>query len=102
MKRDKLIYLISHTEEENGMGDSIPVEKKRKRFADEKSINQSEVYQAHTAGLKPVITFVIFPFEYKGENKIEYNGTIYRVIRTYKKNSTDFEIVCEGDLHGDT
>lgn len=67
---------------------------RRTILAERKSIKQSEFYQAYTAGLKPEISFVVWSAEYKDERKLEYNGVVYDIIRTYEKNEKETELIC--------
>ncbi len=100
MRLDKIIYLLSTSYSENEIGDTIETHTKRKVFGSEKSIKQSEFYQAQATGLKPEITVVIRPFEYLGEELVEYEGKNYKVLRTYKKNSMEIELILEGVVNG--
>lgn len=95
MWRD-VINLITETTTENDLGDIIPIEEKRQVFANKKSIRQSEFYQAMASGLKPELMFEVRYMDYAEENKLEYNGKTYVIIRTYTKNDETIELVCEG------
>jgi SPP1 family predicted phage head-tail adaptor len=96
MRFDKVIYLISVTTSENDIGDPIETPVKRQTFAEKKSVRQSEFYQAAATGLKPELTFVIWSREYGGEQKLEYDGKTYTIIRTYSKNGELVELICTG------
>jgi SPP1 family predicted phage head-tail adaptor len=100
MRFDSVVYLITVTNDENDIGDNINTNKKRQTFAGKKSIRQSEFYQAAATGLKPELTFVIWAQEYGGESKLEYNGKIYNIIRTFEKNDKEMELVCSGLVNG--
>lgn len=90
------IYLITYgNNDTDDIGNTITVPIKRKVFADISSIKQSEFYQAQANGLKPEITLKIRTFEYKGEKKVEYNGTKYNVLKTYTNNFGTMELTCE-------
>jgi SPP1 family predicted phage head-tail adaptor len=89
-----IIDLISITTTTNDIGDTVEVETAKQVYANKKSIKQSEYYQALSAGLKPVVTFVIHSFEYEGEKKLTYSTKPYNIIRTFEKG--DFiELICE-------
>jgi SPP1 family predicted phage head-tail adaptor len=96
MRFDSVIYLIQVTYGENDMGDSIEIHTKRQTFAQKNSVRQSEFYQAAATGLKPELTFVVWLREYRDEPKLEYNGKMYTVIRTYSKNDELIELICSG------
>ena len=54
-------------------------------FCTLKSIGASEFYQAQATDLKPELKFVLEDFlDYDGEVHVEHEGTLYRVIRTYR------------------
>ncbi|WP_425453320.1 phage head closure protein [Cohnella lupini] len=86
--------MISYTDGISEMRDPIRVPVKRAVFADEKSVRQSESYQAAAVGLKAEVMFVIWPNEYEGETDLEFNGKLYSVIRTFKRDVRDLEIIC--------
>lgn len=69
-------------------------------FAERLNISQTEFYQAAASGLKPVLKFKINAFEYQGNERIRYNGKIYKIMRIYQTNVEDIEITCEGDIYG--
>ena len=50
---------MSVTYQENDIGESVPVETKRRVMADKQSVRQSEFYQAAIAGLGPEVMFVV-------------------------------------------
>lgn len=54
-------------------------------FCNVKSIGQSEFYQAQTAGLKPEIKIEVKLVDLNGATHFKYNNTIYKILRTYKK-----------------
>lgn len=84
------------------IGDTNIVPIYKEIFAERKSIKQSEFYQAHTAGLKPEMVFLIHPSEYEEKTGVRYNNKQYKVIRTYEKDCETLELVVEGDIHGIT
>ena len=58
---------------------------RRKVFCAIRSIGHSEFYEAYATDLRPELKFVLADyFEYSGETLLEYDGEIYRVIRTYR------------------
>jgi SPP1 family predicted phage head-tail adaptor len=82
---------------ENDLGDPIKVPQKNDYiFAEEKSVRQSEFYQAAANGLRPEIVLEVNTFEYNGEPMLEYNGKTYDIIRTFKKDNEKIELVCQG------
>lgn len=73
-----------------------------KIYANKKSITQSEFYQAQAQGFKPELKFEINTFEYEDNKKIRYKGRIYKILRTYEISSEKMEIVCIGNINGNS
>jgi SPP1 family predicted phage head-tail adaptor len=96
MRKDKLINLITTTKTIDDEGIPVETDTLRETFAEEKSVRQSEFYQAAGAGLKPVKVFIVWSLEYQGEQKLSADNKVYRIIRTYCPNDKDTELVCEG------
>lgn len=92
---NKVLYLLTEYTEQNRIGNIIKSYKKRKVFCSEKSVGQNQFYQAQMIGLEPAYVLVIRPFEYKGERLIEYNGIMFKILKTFKKNSTELELTLE-------
>ena len=97
---DSVGYLISETETVNAYGDNITTPTERKVYVDEKSIRQSEFYQAQAVGLRPELMFEMRRDEYQDEPKFKYAGKTYDIIRTYEKNRDLIEIICQGVTNG--
>lgn len=56
-------------------------------YAEIRSVYESENYKAMAVGLKPEFK-AILPYwdDYHGEQRLEWNGTPYRVIRSFKSD----------------
>jgi len=94
-----VIYLIKDepTGDKNDLGDPIYTPVERMVFADEKSVRQSEFYQANAQGLKPELMYEIRYADYDKEQKIKTeDGTYYDVLRTFRKNRDYIELICKG------
>ena len=105
MARNDIIEIESTTLITDDAGDTITETTWKEIFAEKKSIGTQEFYQAHSEGLKPVFKFVIHPTEYDRKTDgphIRYDGEIFKIIRTYEKDSESLEITVEGDVHGIT
>lgn len=89
------ITLIKELYKEDEIGNQIRDEVRTTVFCDKKSVTRSEFYNASTTGMKPSIVFVVHLYEYNDEVKIEYEGQVYNVIRTYIKNMDEVELTCE-------
>lgn len=92
---DNSLILISNTDKTDDIGNQIIDEGKREIYCNVKSISRSEFYNASTAGLKPSLIFLIHSFEYNNEEKVEFNGCAYNVIKTYMVNKDEIELTCE-------
>ena len=69
---NELIYLID-------AGTRRPV------FCALRSIGHAEFYEAHAIDYHPELKFVLADYyDYNSETLVEYNGALYRVIRTYR------------------
>lgn len=89
--------------ESDDIGDAIKGEAYWNRiYANKKSITQSEFYQAQAQGFKPELKFEINSFEYEDNKKIRYKGKIYKILRTYEVSSEKMEIVCIGNINGNS
>lgn len=89
------VDLVTVTWEQSEYGEKVAgAESSRTVFANQKSVRQSEVYQAAAVGMKPEVTFEIRAEEYQGETKVSHNGTTYYVIRTFSKNGEILELIC--------
>ena len=94
------VILISNQITTDEIGDSVKNEIRRTIFSNEKSISQSEFYQAQAVGLKPQLKLVVKRVDYENEQQAEYQGNRYKILRTFKVNSEEIELVLEGDNYG--
>lgn len=85
------IYSTTTTDE---YGDPVVTENTTQVFVGVKSVTRSEFYTAQTAGFDPQIVFMLSDYlEYNDEPFVEYQGKMYKVIRTYRKG-IELELVC--------
>lgn len=64
-------------------------EKENQVFCTVKSVGMNEAYQAMSNGLKPSFVFVLSDYsDYNGEKICKYNGTRYRIVRTYRSGQS--------------
>lgn len=93
---NEVIKLVSYTETVDNYGRPVRAETEAERFAEVRSISQSEFYQAAASGLKPTIKFVLSDYwDYDNQKEIEYDGVRYNVLRTYR-NGNKLEITAVG------
>lgn len=81
-----VLKLLRPTEATDEYGDPLITYLSREVFCVQRSIGQKEFYQAQAVGLQPEIKFVIADYlDYQNEPLVEYDGTRYRVLRTFRK-----------------
>lgn len=80
-----ILILIQQNRGVDEYGDPAITETRREVFCDTASIGQKEFYQAHAVGLQPEMKLVLADYlDYNGEQMVEYDGQIFRVLRTYR------------------
>lgn len=97
-----VISLVSYnqTEDIDEYGDNVLERIEKPVFALVKSVGMKEFYQAQSAGFKPEIVFELADYlEYDDQEEVIFKDVIYKVIRTYRKQSNELEIVCTGGVH---
>lgn len=66
---------------------------RRKVYCNEKGVKRNEFYQAATAGVKPELCIEIKAAEYRREEYFEYDGVMYRIVRTYPVKNENLELI---------
>ncbi len=85
MFRD-VLTLIAEDPKAHGVTDK-PKETGRTVYCTVRSVGMNEAYQAMANGLQPQFVFSLSDYaDYDGEKICEYNGTRYRILRTYRRN----------------
>ena len=80
-----LAILIHRIQGVDEYGDPTITETRNTVFCRKASIGQKEFYQAHAVGLQPELKLVLADYlDYTGEQLVEYDGQIFRVLRTYR------------------
>lgn len=93
--RNDVINLIARAYEKDDYGVQRPVETSRKVFCDVTSVRASEHFEGKAAGLNPEWRFVLFAYDYQGEEIVDYNGERYSVYRTYRTKNDTIELYTE-------
>lgn len=58
---------------------------RREVFAKQQSIGMTEFYQAAATDYRPELKFTLTDYlDYNGETFAKYEGTLYRIMRTYR------------------
>ena len=88
------VTLISVTEEENTIGDTVQTESTCISYAEILSPYMRETYEALAQGLKPEFMVVLPSWydDYHGEPLLEYLGIRYKIIRAYKAKDLSCEL----------
>lgn len=96
MEYSEIIYLYNETIEQDEVGNDIStLSSPIKSYAKKQSVRTNEFYNATMNGLTPSLEFVIKRLNYSGETLVEWNNTLYEVIRTIDpKNKYDIVLVC--------
>lgn len=93
MTYDHELVLIGETFAQDEIGNNIPTSFDTTVLCSVRSVARNEFYNAAAAGIKPEMTFVIHAFEYKGQQKVKFNGKQYDVIRSYQIDCEELELV---------
>lgn len=98
MIRADVIELVAESPEARGVFDEA-TETTRQIYCDVRSVTRTEFYRAKEIGIEPTYIFVLSNYaEYNGEKTAIYNGTRYRIVRTYV-NGDSVELTVEEDIY---
>lgn len=91
---NEVINLMDVTTTTNPAGDVVETITKKEVFAKVKSVGMKETYEALGVGLKPELVFVLADYyDYDDQEFIEYDDKRYIIMRTYRKESNELELV---------
>lgn len=83
-----IAYLCEITVSYDDVGNTIETIKKTQVFVKPQSIRMKEFYQLAEVGMKADFTLVLADYyDYHDEKIVEYNGTMYDVVRTYRREN---------------
>jgi len=88
-------YLCKGNEKTDSLGKPYKEFEKREVFCNEKGVKRNEFYQAQAQGYRPELCIEIKALDYDKEGHFEYDGTMYRVIRTYPVKNECLELICQ-------
>lgn len=95
MFKADVIKLISYTPVQHGTFDT-PTETRREVFAEVKSVARTEAYAMLSQGMTPSYIFKLsLADDYAGETECAYNGSIYRIVRSYETRDGGVELTVE-------
>lgn len=81
---DAVVLIKEKIKNTDEFGNPIIEIEKREILCNNLNIYSSEFYQAANVGLKPQAKISIHFMEYDGEEKVEYRGNKYYILRTYQ------------------
>lgn len=91
--RDKAT-LVAITKEPDDDGYKTEQETRTEIFVDTQSVKRSEFYAARQSGIKIDLVFLVRAADYNAEERVEYNGKPYKVVRAYTKAGEIYELNC--------
>lgn len=90
---NEVITLVGATTTVNDIGDEVEVETRTEVFARVKSVGASYKLQALAVGIRPKYRFVLQDrFDYDGQEQVEYEGQLYRVVDTFRGEDQSIEL----------
>lgn len=90
MSTDVLVTLVkkgASTRDEHG--NAVYPETETTIYGKQRSVKQTEFFQAAAVGFKPDLMIEVYAFEYNGEELCEIDGNRYTIYRTYQIPNTD-------------
>ena len=97
------VVLISAKYTEDELGQPVATETKLTVCCCRQPTPRQEVYFARQSGIEVNETLIIHPYEYSGENVVDFNGKRLHVIKVYQKGIEELELTCAektGDKNG--
>jgi len=95
MDRSDIIYLVEYNQEQDSLGIWHKNIIKNKVFCQVVSVNQTEWYEGSRKGLNPQYRFTVFRYDYNGQERVEYNGEVYAIYRTYVDRNETIDLYTE-------
>jgi len=92
---DELTLLAPNGHTRDGSGNQVVSYESSTISATKKPIAMSEFYAAAQSGIRPELKLIVHPFEFDGQELVEYDGTRYSLIRTYQTSYDEMEIYLE-------
>lgn len=92
---DDVVILITESNPTyDSQGNPTYTRTEQQRFVREESVSRSEFYTAAQADLQPELILVLSHYiDYDGQRLAEYHGEEYSIIRTYRRNTDELELV---------
>lgn len=93
MEYMELITLIKNVPRQDEIGQIVFDEIRHQVYARKNVVGSREFYSAVAVGITPTAELQIRLCEYDNETEVEYNGTIFSIIRTIPKGKFDLVLV---------
>lgn len=90
MVHASVVDLINKTYTKDAIGQRIATETTTTIFADIKSVNQAEWFDAGKIGLQPSFIAVTPSANYGGQTELIYNAKRYTIYRSYIRDKDDY------------
>lgn len=92
---DDVVTLITETNPTyDSEGNPTYTRTRQERFVREESVTRSEFYTAAHADLQPELVLILSHYiDYDGQRLAEYHGKEYSIIRTYRRNTDELEMI---------
>lgn len=87
-------YLCKETEKLDNLRKPYTVYEKQLVFLNKKGVKRNEFYQANAQGYRPELCVEIRDADYNGESHLEFDGRMYRILRSYPVKNECLELIC--------
>lgn len=93
-----VLYLLEEVESFDKMKRPYYTYNEKKVYANKVSVKRSEFYQAQAAGFKAEKCFEVRTIEFNEDKHthVKYNDVIYKILRSYEKDSEITELTLTG------
>lgn len=93
-----VLYLLEETEMLDELNSPYSTYKETKVYANKIAVKRTEFYQAQAAGFKPEKSFEVHTIEFDEDKHTHarFNGKVYKILRSYEKDSEITEITLTG------
>lgn len=93
-----ILYLLEEVETFDSLNRPHRSYKETKVYANKISVKRTEFYQAQAAGFKPEKCFEVRTVEFNEDihTHVKYNDVVYKILRSYEKDSEITELTLTG------
>lgn len=87
-------YLCTEVEKLDSLRKPYYEYEKQEVYLNEKGVKRNEFYQASAQGYRPELCVEIRAADYNRETHLEYDGVMYRILRSYPVKNECLELIC--------